>query len=120
VFKDGIHIHQYYIARSHNCASIQQINFIFFCLCVSLLLLTTLPVAHIIKSNDGIINKQQTEGLNEVEETGIDVICGTTVHLLDELRRTTNTLCQDSQEAMEPRYEVRNFRIGSRKDANWT
>jgi hypothetical protein len=35
-----------------------------------LLFLTTLSVAQIIKSNDGIINKQQTEGLNEVEETG--------------------------------------------------
>jgi hypothetical protein len=46
-----------------------------------MLLLTKLSAAQIITSNDGIINKQQTEGLNEVEGTGIDVICGTTLYL---------------------------------------
>ena len=39
---------------------------------------------------------------------------------LDELRRTTNTLCQDSREVTGPRFEARTFRTRSRKDANWT
>jgi hypothetical protein len=68
--------------RSNNRANIQELYFIFFYLCISLLFLTTLSVAQIIQPNDGIKNEQQTEGLKEVEETGIDVICSSTPNML--------------------------------------